>query len=228
MWPDALSVSLAALTAAGMAIAAKVFAQSEVSFWLGDQAPALHATPVYAGLAACIAMIPLSLLFRGPTIEEALMLGLWTGLLTSCALIDLRCRLLPDRLTISLALLGLVAALIGLGPGLWSALAGGVFGYLLPWAVGRLMRKRTTDPQDEGGEAIGRGDLALLGAMGLWVGFSGLPLVLVGASLVMLPVIAWGMLRFGWSRSTALPFGPGLCMAGIVVLPWVLTEGWMS
>ncbi|MGA0881936.1 MAG: prepilin peptidase [Burkholderiaceae bacterium] len=222
---------LAACTAACAATAAKVFAASEVAFWLSDDAPSppsLHPAPVHAALAACLAMVPLALLFRVPTLEEALVLGLWTGLLTSCALIDLRCRLLPDRLTLSLAFLGLATALMGLGPGIWSALAGGAFGYLLPWAVGRIMRRRAADPQGEGPEAIGRGDLALLGAMGLWVGFSGLPLVLVGASLVMLPVIAWGMLRFGWSRSTALPFGPGLCMAGIVVLPWVLTEGWVS
>lgn len=224
MWPDLATTVLACVLAGAAGLSARLVAQPEVKRWLGEDAPVLHSPLLHAVLAAAVALLPLSLLLRAPSPAEGIALGLWAGLLTSCALIDLRCRLLPDRLTVALAAIGVVISLSGLGPGLMAALAGGAFGYLLPWAVGSLMRKRSS--ADAQSEPIGRGDLALLGAMGLWVGFSGLPLVIVGASLVMLPLITWGMLRFGWNRSTALPFGPGLCLAGLVVLPWVLTEGW--
>jgi len=231
MWTDLIPALGAGLTAVFITLASRVWVVPELRHWLGNDAQPPHGALPHAMLAAGAAVLAAALM---PAQERLLMwvsVGVWSGLLACCALTDLRFRLLPDRLTLALGLAGLGLALAGHGPGLWSSLAGGAFGYGLPWLVGRLMRKSTgiangapTEPSAPA-EPIGRGDLALLGAMGLWVGFSGLPLVLVGASLVMLPIAAWGMLRRGWTRTTALPFGPALCLAGVFVLPWILSEG---
>lgn len=222
---ELLAWGLAGLMAMASAWAARSWAQPEVHHWLGPEAPRLFGAWLHLLLSVAFVALALTLtlgLGQQPLdTADSLMLGLWSGLLTACALTDLRCRLLPDRLTLSLAGLGLVLALLERGPGLWQGLAGALLGYGLPWLVGRLMQRRTNEgPQ----ESIGRGDLALLGAMGLWVGFSGLPLVLVVGTLLMLPLVAWGMLRRGWTRATALPLGPSLCLAGVLVLPWVLTQ----
>lgn len=178
--------------------------------------------------------------FKGffPPLEfsQSLALAFWSASLCTVARIDLQVRLIPDRLTALLAGVGLLMSLIGLGVPLGEALAGGVIGYGLPYAIGRLMaprgRRRSThshaiNPDADSSAAetgIGRGDLALMAAMGTWVGFSGLSLVLVISACLMLPVMAWGMVRRGWSSRRLLPFGPALAAAGLLVLPWSWLE----
>jgi len=216
-----LSTALALLIAVASAWTARAWAEPEVRHWLGPEARAPHGILSYLLLSLVAAAILLTQLEHPLDGLQPLPLGLWSGLLTACALTDLRCRLLPDRLTLSLGLLGLALPLLGLGPGLIEGIAGALLGYGMPWLLGRVMARRRGD---ETQEAIGRGDLALLGAMGLWVGFSGLALVIIGASLLMLPLVAWGMLRRGWTGTTVLPFGPSLCLAGVLVLPWVFNQ----
>lgn len=221
MLAEPLLALLAALLSMACAWGARAWALPEVAHWLGPQAPGLYGTLPHLLVSLLWIGLGLALLEHPPSAIQALALGLWSGLLTTCALTDLRCRLLPDRLTRTLAFLGLLLPALSLGPGLWEGLAGALAGYGLPWLVGKVMQRREGD---EPPEAIGRGDLALLGAMGLWLGLSGLPLVLIGACLLMLPLVVWGMLRRGWTRTTALPLGPSLCLAGVLVLPWVFNQ----
>ena len=68
--------------------------------------------------------------------------------------------------------------------------------------------------------SMGRGDFALIAAIGSWLGFSSLAFVLLFASLGMLSLALWGFLRRGWRLSTALPFGPALCLAAMLVAPF--------
>ncbi|MGA1253846.1 MAG: prepilin peptidase, partial [Burkholderiaceae bacterium] len=146
-----------------------------------------------------------------------------TGALTLAAMIDLRCQLLPDRITWLVIGLGLIAALLGLSVSFGEALLGGLIGYGLPWLLTLLGRRRHRKRAAIEGQMtvpMGRGDFALIAGLGVWLGFSSLPLVLVLACLAMLPFVVWGMFRHGWQLATALPFGPALAFAGLALLPW--------
>lgn len=119
------------------------------------------------------------------------------ALLLALSFIDLDTWLLPHRLTLPLAALGLVAAALGLGPApslLSSALGAAVgFGaFALVGLIGsRLLRK----------EALGFGDVVLLGALGAWLGLRALLPVVLLASLqgaaVGLLLVGMGRLRGG-------------------------------
>ena len=143
--------------------------------------------------------------------------------LVTLALIDFEHGLLPDRLTLSLLWAGLAFSLVpklpladGLVrahfPGPSQAIAGAIAGYAFLWLVNYAWRKfRNRD-------GLGAGDCKLLAAMGAWVGFDGLPLVLAPAAitgaLVGLLLIARGRA----SLSDPIPFGPFLAAGGALAL----------
>jgi leader peptidase (prepilin peptidase) / N-methyltransferase len=105
-------------------------------------------------------------------------------LLIAIAALDFGHFWLPDRLTGALALAGLGAGTAGLEPPLVDRAIGLVTGFAVLWAIGtlyRLIRKR---------EGLGGGDPKLLGAIGAWLGWQALPLVIVGASMMG---IAWSI-----------------------------------
>lgn len=117
----------------------------------------------------------------GPASDEVLLLYAVTGvliaLLVALARCDLMCRLLPDVLTLSLIGLGLLTSL-----GLDSmhplhSLIGALIGYGLLWSLGAVFRRL------RGVEAIGRGDFSMAAGVGAWLGWQGLPLALMVASL---------------------------------------------
>jgi leader peptidase (prepilin peptidase)/N-methyltransferase len=202
--------------------------RAELALWLtSHEADAILAASSFWRiiaflLAASEVLMVMTLQGDWPSVGASLALGGLTGALTLAAMIDLRCRLLPDRITWLLVGAGLVVAWLGVSVTLGEALLGGLIGYGLPWLLALLSRKRRRPVASTDVPAVpmGRGDFALIAALGVWLGFSSLPLVLVVASLSMLPVAAWGMLRNGWQLSTALPFGPALSFAGLALLPW--------
>jgi len=122
------------------------------------------------------------------------------------ALIDARCRVLPDALTQPLMWAGLLLSAAGLGPAPAAALAGAAAGYLFLRGVNAVFVFW------RGHEGMGRGDMKLLAALGAWLGWAPLPEVLLAASLggALVAVLRWG--RQAW-RAT-LPFGPFLAAAG--------------
>ncbi len=132
--------------------------------------------------------------------------------------IDWQSWLLPDVLTLPLALAGL-AATLALDPGdLTDRALGAALGYLALRAVAALYHRW------RGREGLGRGDAKLLAAAGAWVGAGALPQVILIAALAGL--LAAGVLGFGGVRLTAhsaLPFGPFLALAAWIV--W-LGFGW--
>ena len=217
------------------------WSRAELVHWLSvEQADLVLSGPslwrVTAFLLAGAEVLLLYFLQGGwPSLGVTLALGVLTGSLTLAAMIDLRCHLLPDRITWLLVGLGVVAALLGLSVPFGEALLGGLIGYGLPWLLTLLGRRRKRPKASSDAKAagqvgpvgpvgpagpMGRGDFALIAGLGVWLGFSSLPLVLVLACLVMLPVVFWGMLRHGWHLATAVPFGPALVVAGLVLLPW--------
>ncbi|HEY9100765.1 A24 family peptidase [Chitinimonas sp.] len=128
--------------------------------------------------------------------------------------IDADTYLLPDSLTLPLLWLGLLFNLGNTYVPLPQAVVGAVAGYLSLWSVYWLFKLAT------GKEGMGYGDFKLLAAIGAWLGWQALPIVILLSSIVG-AVIGIGMVvmaKRGWSKP--LPFGPYLAIAGLVALIW--------
>jgi leader peptidase (prepilin peptidase)/N-methyltransferase len=147
----------------------------------------------------------------GPTPKGlAACVMLWT--LLALALIDADTQYLPDDLTLPLLWAGLIANLFGLFAPLASAVIGAVAGYLSLWVVYwafKLIR---------GKEGMGYGDFKLLAAIGAWLGWKMLPLVILLSSVAG-AIIGIALIAFrGRDHTVPLPFGPYLAIAGAIAL----------
>lgn len=128
--------------------------------------------------------------------------------------IDLEHQILPDNLTLSLLWLGLIANVGKLFTGLPDAVLAAAGAYLALWVFVKLFYLLT------GKIGMGHGDFKLFAAMGAWFGWAQLPLILVLSSFSG-AVIGFIYLRLqNKSKDTAIPFGPFLCMAGLISLFW--------
>jgi leader peptidase (prepilin peptidase)/N-methyltransferase len=128
--------------------------------------------------------------------------------------IDLRTRLLPDQLTLPLMWLGLIGSMDNLYMPAKPALIGAAAGYLSLWMVWWLFKQLT------GKEGMGHGDFKLLAALGAWCGIKGLlPIILIASLTGALLGSIW-LMRKGRDRSTPIPFGPFLAIAGWIVFFW--------
>lgn len=139
-------------------------------------------------------------------------IALFGWMLLPLAWLDARHFWLPDRLSLAFALVGLAIALLGFPPTLTDRLVGGVAGFGLLWLIGYGYRRL------RGREGLGGGDPKLLGAIGLWLGWQALPLVLLLASFAGLVSAAVMALR-GRAITSDRHFPLGTLMA---VAAWVL------
>ena len=98
--------------------------------------------------------------------------------LIALTFIDFDTQLLPDDITLPLLWLGLLLNLNGAFTSLPNAVIGAVAGYLVLWSVYWLFKLAT------GKEGMGYGDFKLLAAIGAWLGWQMLPLVILLSSLV--------------------------------------------
>lgn len=103
--------------------------------------------------------------------------------LVALALLDARHFWLPDALTLPLALLGIAAAAAGSGPPVGDRVIGACAGYAALAAIAAGYRAL------RGREGLGGGDPKLLAAIGAWLGWMLLPLVLLLASLTGLAFV---------------------------------------
>lgn len=146
------------------------------------------------------------------------------GLLVTWALIalagiDIDHQLLPDGITLPLLWAGLLASVI-IGPVAGSAIPvsardaiiGAASGYVSLWLVFHSFRLIT------GKEGMGYGDFKLFAALGAWLGWKLLPLViLLSAAAGAVLGISMILLR-GRDRSAPIPFGPYLAAAGWIAM----------
>ena len=151
----------------------------------------------------------------GPTWQTVAALG-FTWSLLALTLIDLDHKLLPDSITLPLLWAGVVIAAFPIGGNplftdLHSSVVGAVAGYLSLWTVYQLFKLIT------GKEGMGYGDFKLLAAIGAWLGWQKLPLVIL-LSAVVGSVVGVGLIAGGRSRHVPIPFGPYLAAAGWVAL----------
>lgn len=136
----------------------------------------------------------------------------WTLLVLT--VIDIDHQLLPDQLTLPLLWLGLLLNSQALFVPLFDAVWGAAGGYLLLWAVFHLFRLLT------GKEGMGYGDFKLLAALGAWLGWQMLPMIILLSSLVGAVVGAALLAAQRKGRGTPIPFGPYLAGAGLIALFW--------
>src|SRR5688572_14119014 len=167
--------------------------------------------PIVEACAALLGLVVAGTL--GPTWQTVAALG-FTWTLLALTLIDLDHKLLPDSLTLPLLWAGLLVNVAGLFAPLSASVIGAAAGYLALWSVYVLFKLVT------GKEGMGFGDFKLLAAIGAWVGWQLLPVVIL-LSAVVGSVVGIGLIAFGGrSSQTAIPFGPYLAAAGFIALLW--------
>ena len=196
---------------------------------------AWHNIPIVSWLAlrgrcaACKAKISI----RYPLVELTTgLLSVWVawhfgfGASALCALIvtwtlialtgiDVDHQLLPDTLTLPLMWAGLLAAVVA-GPlvgvalpvSARDAIIGAAAGYSSLWLVYHLFKLVT------GKDGMGYGDFKLFAALGAWLGWKVLPMIILlsaatGAVLGILMILLHGR-----DRTAPMPFGPYLAAAG--------------
>ncbi|MBI5910230.1 MAG: prepilin peptidase [Betaproteobacteria bacterium] len=142
----------------------------------------------------------------------AAMLFLWC--MIALSFIDFDTQLLPDSITQPLLWAGLLLNLGGTFVDLGSAVIGVAAGYLSLWSVYWGFRITT------GKEGMGFGDFKLLAAVGAWLGWQMLPLVVLASSLVGAVFGISLMLLAKHGRNVPIPFGPYLAAAGVIALFW--------
>src|SRR5688572_6398894 len=158
----------------------------------------------------------------GPTLTAlAAMVFCWT--LIALTVIDLDSQLLPDDITLPLAWAGLAFNLGATFSPLLSAVIGAIAGYLALWSVYWGFKLLT------GKEGMGYGDFKLLAAIGAWLGWQMLPLVILLSSIVGAAVGIGLMVFAGHGRDKPIPFGPYLAAAGVIALFWgaEITARWL-
>jgi leader peptidase (prepilin peptidase)/N-methyltransferase len=143
--------------------------------------------------------------------EAPHLLGFSAALCLLCgalALIDIRRGIIPDRLNLSIAGLGLMKAVSagGAAAGIEAICEGAAVG-LIFWLLRRLYfiwRKI---------QGLGLGDVKFLAAATPWIGIAGIPMLLLIATLTALAA-AGGLQLAGrdMTRQTSLPFGPFLAV----------------
>jgi|SRR5699024_378 len=143
----------------------------------------------------------------GPTLACALALIL-TWSLIALAAIDGNTQLLPDTLTLPLLWLGLLAATANVITDPVSAIVGAAAGYLALWLIFHLFRLAT------GKHGLGYGDFKLLAALGAWLGWQQLPLILLLASVAGAISGILMLISGRLQAQHAMPFGPFLATAG--------------
>jgi leader peptidase (prepilin peptidase) / N-methyltransferase len=129
-------------------------------------------------------------------------------------LIDFDRQILPDAITLPLLWLGLLCSLVGIFIDSHASIIGAVAGYLSLWLIYHLFRFAT------GKEGMGYGDFKLLGAIGAWVGWQSLPLVILFSSVVGAAIGITLVLVKGRDHNQPMPFGPFLAAAGWITLLW--------
>jgi leader peptidase (prepilin peptidase)/N-methyltransferase len=152
---------------------------------------------------------------------EAAAAMLLTFCLVAISAIDIDHQIIPDSISLPLLWIGLFLSLwhpvagaevLFIDPK--NAIVGALAGYLSLWSVYHLFRLLT------GKEGMGYGDFKLLGALGAWLGWKMLPLIILLSALVG-AVVGLALIAFRrHDRNVPIPFGPYLAAAGWVALVW--------
>ena len=137
---------------------------------------------------------------------------LFVWAMIALAFIDLDSFYLPNDITLPLLWAGILVNMGGAFVDLQTSVIGAVAGYLSLWLVYWGFKFAT------GKEGMGHGDFKLLAAIGAWLGWKMLPVVIMLSSL-MGAVIGIALIAFAQhERSKPIPFGPYLVLGGLIAL----------
>jgi leader peptidase (prepilin peptidase) / N-methyltransferase len=172
--------------------------------------------PIVEGLTAILSVV-VAWRFGATWATPAALVLTW--FLVALSLIDLDHKLLPDDMTLPLLWIGMLLTFVRIDgapvfadPDLRSSVIGAAAGYLSLWSVYQLFKLVT------GKEGMGYGDFKLLAALGAWLGWQLLPLVIVLSAAVG-SVVGVSLIAAGQrSRQAEIPFGPYLAGAGWLAL----------
>ena len=152
---------------------------------------------------------------------EALMAIALTIALVAIAMIDADTQLIPDSIVLPLMWLGLAMSLFSPMAGAQTlfiaptdAIVGAMAGYLSLWSVFWLFKLAT------GKDGMGYGDFKLLAALGAWLGWQQLPIIIMMSAIVGAAINITMIVARGKDRSIPIPFGPYLATAGWITMIW--------
>lgn len=166
--------------------------------------------PVVELSTACLSLL-LAWKF-GYGLETLCLLGLLWSLIC-LSLIDFDTQLLPDDITLPLLWAGLLCSLFEITRiSVSDALIGTIAGYLSLWSVYKIFKLVT------GKEGMGYGDFKLLAALGAWLGWKMLPVIIFLSAFVGAIIGLSLMFFLGRDKNIPIPFGPYLAAAGFLAL----------
>lgn len=150
---------------------------------------------------------------------EAAAAILMTWALITISVIDIDHQIIPDSVSLPLIWAGLFLSLFHETAGgeilfvdAKTAIVGGLAGYLSLWSIYHLFRLLT------GKEGMGYGDFKLLAALGAWLGWQMLPLIILLSAAVG-AVVGISLIVFKrHDRGVPIPFGPYLAAAGWIAM----------
>ncbi len=150
---------------------------------------------------------------------EAAAAILMTWTLIAISVIDIDHQIIPDSISLPLIWAGLFLSLFHESAGAEilfvdpsTAIAGGLAGYLSLWSIYHLFRLLT------GKEGMGYGDFKLLAALGAWLGWQMLPLIILLSAFVG-AIVGVALIAFKrQDRNVPIPFGPYLAAAGWIAM----------
>jgi len=143
----------------------------------------------------------------------------WT--LVAVSMIDIDHQIIPDSISLPLIWAGLTLSLfhpmadaeyLFIEPK--AAIVGALGGYLSLWSIYHLFRLIT------GKEGMGYGDFKLLAALGAWLGWKMLPVIIMMSAIVGAVTGIMLIASKRHERSTPIPFGPYLAAAGWIAMLW--------
>ena len=158
-------------------------------------------------------MLAVTISYIGDAIN-AIYAIIFTLCLIALAGIDINETLLPDQIAFPLLWIGLFAIINGTFAPLPDAVTGAIAGYLSLWSLYWMFKLVS------GKEGMGYGDFKLLAALGAWLGWQMLPLVILISSTFGAVFGLAAILLGGQGRNLQIPFGPFLAGAGWIALLW--------
>ena len=130
--------------------------------------------------------------------------------------IDLEHFIIPDVITFPLMALGFIKSfdpnLNSMFPNYIISIVGGIFGYVIIWAIiyfYKQVRKK---------EGMGLGDAKLLAVIGFWFGIQSIPFVIFFSSTIALISVVPALINKSKKMSSQIPFGPYIIAGNLLYL----------
>lgn len=139
---------------------------------------------------------------------------LFTWTVISLIFIDLDYHLLPDHLTYALLWMGLFLSIYNIFTNSHDAIIGAIIGYSIFFLTQFLFKLIT------GKIGMGQGDFKFLAALGAFLGWQQLPIIILLASVIGMIFGLTHMIIKRQYKSVPIPFGPYLTVAGWISLIW--------